>query len=92
MVKMGQKSTGSRKPMNKISLKQAARLRDYHKTEVDLILNRAKGRCEKCNCLGDWRGLSCHHIKKRRFNDDSPENLIVLCGRCHSLEEHIREV
>ncbi len=42
---------------------------------------RAEIRCEKCG----WAGrLQTHHKRpKWKGGDDSPENLIVLCGRCH---------
>jgi len=78
--------------MRQVSKKQAARNYRYRKTVLDLIFNRARGFCENCRQLPDWRGLSAHHKIKRRFNDDSPENLIILCGKCHSKAEGINEV
>ena len=92
MTKMGMKRTDPKKPMNQISKKQAIKNYNYNKTILRLIFTRAGGKCEKCGSVGDFRGLSGHHIKKRRYQDDSPENLIILCGKCHSEEEHIREV
>ena len=61
-----------------------------------LVLERAKGRCEACKCPPDWRGLSVHHLylkgmggTKREYGLD---DLIALCGRCHSAAHGIQEV
>ena len=71
----------------------AIKRRDYNRLVVDLIVNRAKGLCEKCHQLPDWRGLSGHHkILRSQGGEDTPENLIILCGFCHSAEHGIREV
>ena len=42
---------------------------------------RAGFRCEKCGRAGR---LQTHH-KRPKWKDgtDDPENLVVLCGRCH---------
>ena len=50
------------------------------------------GRCEICGLKGDWRNLSAHHKIKRRFNVNTYENCQILCGRCHSKQEGIKEV
>ena len=42
---------------------------------------RAGYRCEDCGKAGR---LQTHHkVPKWKGGDDSPGNLIVLCGRCH---------
>lgn len=39
---------------------------------------------EKCEFCGATKGLEIHHIDKRPHNN-SPENVKVLCARCHHL-------
>jgi len=51
------------------------------------------GRCQECGNLPDFRGLSKHHKEFRsRGGSDDIENLIWLCGKCHSRKEGIKEV
>lgn len=58
-----------------------------------LIEFRAKGRCEECGQLPDWRGLQGHHIVKRsQGGEDTAENCLINCGRCHSGEHGVVEV
>ena len=46
---------------------------------------RCGGLCELCGSPGDWRGLSPHHkIFKSHQGKDSLDNVVMLCGRCHS--------
>lgn len=50
-----------------------------------------------CPACGNRRRLTKHHVKKFAvFHDDSDDNIIYLCERCHnagknSLEELIRQ-
>ena len=45
------------------------------------VLERDSWRCQTC---GGIEGLQVHHIQPRsRLGDDSAENLISLCVRCH---------
>ena len=57
---------------------------------------RAEGRCEQCRSMGDWRGLHYHHIENKGLGGskllDTVDNLILVCGRCHSLLHGIKEV
>jgi len=47
-------------------------------------MKRIKGRCENC---GRIRGLDLHHKQHRSAGrDDRPDNLILLCRGCHSLQ------
>ena len=49
-----------------------------------VIYERAGGVCEVCR-VGIWfTTFEAHHRKLRtRGGDDSPENLLALCSRCH---------
>ncbi len=56
-----------------------------------LVLDRAKGRCERCLQRG-W--LHLHHRKQRSLGGlHTAANLVALCPRCHhrihEQEEHI---
>ena len=82
MTKMGEKKD------NHAAIKRRA----YNRLVVYLIVNRAEEKCEQCGSRGDFRGLSGHHIKHRsQGGEDTPENLQILCGKCHSLEHGILE-
>lgn len=48
-------------------------------------LTTAAGRCQACGKTGR---LDIHH-QNRNKHDHSPENLMVLCHRCH-MQEHAR--
>jgi 5-methylcytosine-specific restriction endonuclease McrA len=49
-----------------------------------LVLERDGWRCQWC---GSLRNLQVHHRRFRsRLGDDTAENLITLCARCHRLE------
>jgi len=76
-----------------ISKKRREQLRKEALLKIEL-LDRARGRCEKCGNLPDWRGLSKHEIKSRAQGGDplDPDNCEMLCGGCHSLEHGIEEV
>lgn len=64
-----------------------------------VVARRQGWHCLRCgrNTHGDWwPGHSTHHRKSRRFHDDSPENLVRLCGSgtmgCHGwVHEHPAE-
>lgn len=87
------KSTGlkrtslKRKPINKVSKKQAKRNKELAKIPPPI-----DGKCQKCGGIPDWRGLAKHHLLFRsRGGKDNPENLLWLCGKCHSLAHNIHE-
>jgi len=46
---------------------------------------RAHGVCEICDQTPDFRGLQGAHIERRARDgsNDTPENIIIACGRCH---------
>jgi len=60
----------------------------------EVIWYRAKGRCEKCGGVGDWRKLHKHEIIPRSKGGDptDPDNCLLLCGKHHSEEHNIHEV
>ena len=73
-------SLKSKKPMNKISEKQNNRIKQLRKIEPP-----EDNRCQECHQLPDFRGLQKHHKIFRSHNgNDSKENIIFLCGKCHS--------
>jgi hypothetical protein len=45
-------------------------------------LVEAKGRCEECGHDGSESRLGVHHRDRNKHNQ-APENLAVLCHRCH---------
>ncbi len=46
------------------------------------VLDRDGWRCQSC---GATNNLQVHHLSARsKLGDDSLENLITLCARCHS--------
>jgi hypothetical protein len=47
--------------------------------------------CQVCYSSGGRRRLSVHHIDYNRENN-SPDNLITLCGRCHGLTGFNRDL
>jgi hypothetical protein len=76
-----------RKPIRKVSAKQAKRNKELAKIPPPL-----DGRCELCKQLPDWRGLAKHHKLFRSHNgSDNKSNIEWLCGKCHSLRHGIKE-
>ncbi len=57
------------------------------------LIERCHGLCECCHCPPDWRGLSKHEIIFRSHGGDplDENNVLLLCGRCHSEKHHIKE-
>ncbi len=58
------------------------------------MLEQSGGLCNECHQLPDFRGLSKHEIVSRAQGGDPTDrdNCEILCGRCHSAKEGIREV
>lgn len=56
------------------------------------MLEECEGKCMKCGALPDFRGLSLHHLVFRSQGGEGiKENLILVCGRCHSQFHGINE-
>jgi len=49
-----------------------------------VVLNRAGYRCERCT--SDAQPLHVHHKTYERLGDELPEDLTVLCKKCHEKE------
>ncbi len=49
------------------------------------LMGICKGKCMDCGKRPDWRGLSLHHkVFKSHGGGNTPDNVVLLCGRCHS--------
>jgi hypothetical protein len=56
---------------------------EWAKIRVDLFMLRG----EKCEQCGRKKNLHIHHLTYERFGgDEEPEDLIILCAKCHMLE------
>lgn len=63
---------------------------EYLKTPIweltrQAALRRAKGKCSVCHSEID---LHVHHLNYDNVGDEKPEDLIVLCECCHTLEHN----
>lgn len=59
-----------------------------------ICIERANWHCEACGGglnTANREAYALHHRKSRRYHDDSPANLMVVCGaiwsNCHNLSE-----
>jgi len=78
-------------PLRKVSDRQRKELALRSKLKKELI--EEHGVCMACGSKGDFRGLSLHHkIKLSHGGKTEESNLLLLCGKCHSLAHNIREV
>jgi len=53
------------------------------------MLEWAKNKCERC---GAGENLQVHHLTYRRLGSEKPDDLLVLCERCHEIAERYREL
>lgn len=51
---------------------------------------RAGFKCQQCGLSHIEARLECHHITYERFKKERPEDLIVLCPRCHAIADEKR--
>lgn len=51
----------------------------------DAALRKARFRCEQCQSK---RKLQVHHLTYERLGDEAPDDLKVLCERCHE-DQHV---
>ncbi len=81
-----------RTPLRKVSNKQRQRKRRWNSLVVHLIMDRADGHCEVCGDLPDFRGLQGHHkIHRSQGGEDTEENCVISCGRCHDFGHGIND-
>ena len=80
-----------RRPIHKISDRQALEIAERSRLKRELIEQYGE-RCMKCGSKGDFRGLAIHHkVKLSEGGKTEKSNLILLCGKCHSLAHGITE-
>lgn len=53
----------------------------------NLIIQRAKGRCEVCQARAAYQ---IHHLTYARVGRELPDDLVAVCDRCHD-DYHSRE-
>jgi hypothetical protein len=74
-------------------LKREARWNEQHRSTAKYWYLQEVGKCEECN-ITEWRGkkipLEVHHLDGNNENN-SKENLQVLCPNCHSLTDSWRK-
>lgn len=58
-----------------------------HRADVTFLV-KARGECNRCHWNEEQGILAIHHIDRNRQNN-APENLELLCPRCHTLD-HFR--
>ncbi len=49
------------------------------------------GKCQKCGVHKYVRKLSVHHLNYDNFGHERPEDLVVLCDKCHKVADRKRE-
>ena len=59
---------------------------DWWKGRRDKALHRARERCELCH--GTAHPLEVHHTTYERRGRENPDDLVVLCRRCH---QHVED-
>lgn len=94
MTKMGQKrSVVKAYPMKRTKIKPVSKKQAKRNHELAKIEPPSDGRCQECHELPDFRGLAKHHkVFRSHGGKDNKDNLIWLCGICHSKEHGIKEV
>lgn len=55
-------------------------------------LERDGYRCQLCSITNDEGTLHVHHNTYDNVGDEANEDLIVLCGKCHSLFHNIKNI
>jgi 5-methylcytosine-specific restriction endonuclease McrA len=61
------------------------------KEKCKQALERVGYKCQKCG-LSKWaRKLEVHHLTYERFKHELPEDLIVVCNKCHKIKDRQRE-
>jgi 5-methylcytosine-specific restriction endonuclease McrA len=61
------------------------------KRRCEPVYKRADNKCEKCGMSKWTRKLSVHHLNYDHFKNEPPEDLILLCDKCHEKADKQRE-
>jgi len=61
------------------------------KRKREQALKRADYKCEECGMSKWTRKLDVHHLDYDHFGNECPEDLIVLCEKCHKKADKQRE-
>jgi 5-methylcytosine-specific restriction endonuclease McrA len=78
-------------PLEKLLAVKAAYMRTAKWKRIRKAkLDQTRGQCEKC---GSWTGRKdVHHKTYDRLGNERLEDLIVLCTRCHEIEDERRAI
>lgn len=55
-------------------------LRSYHWTKFSRELRKTVGECQMCGSLDN---LECHHKHYNTLHKETPEDVLVVCRKCH---------
>lgn len=61
------------------------------KIKCDHALERVDYKCEVCGFSKHSVKLSVHHLTYERFKHELPEDLMVVCEKCHKKKDRQRE-
>lgn len=55
-----------------------------------MLIVRESGFCQRCqNRPNDFKHLHVHHLTYDRIGEEDPEDIELLCSRCHYDEHHM---
>ena len=77
-----------KKPTKGFSNKEEYYKSEEWETKRLFALRRAQHRCDKCGSKGP---LQVHHLTYDRIYNERPEDLEVLCNKCHEKADRERE-
>ena len=83
-----QSSIQQQKNNKKFISKEEYYLSEEWETKRRFALHRAGNRCDRCGSKGP---LQIHHITYDRLYDEKPEDLEVLCLKCHKKADNQRK-
>ena len=83
---------GYKKPEKtwKEELKEYLSSREW-KIKARQAKERADYKCQRCGSSKWVRKLDVHHLTYERFKHELPEDLIVVCNKCHKIKDRQRE-
>lgn len=77
---------GAEKPINRPDYQEYIRSSEWIAKAKRAKLEAGQ-RCQSCG--SDDRRLQVHHLNYGRLGEERPDDLIVLCGRCHRGEHSV---